>query len=52
MIDNAKVNWKTTGAGIGLVVVAIVHWVQTGALSTGDVMAVFAAFGFTVAKDA
>lgn len=45
-------NWKTTGLGISLILVAVFKTVSTGVFDTADVMAGLAAIGFIAASDA
>lgn len=44
-------NWKTTVMGLGLLIFAVAHSIQTGQIEMQDVYAVLGAFGLTVAKD-
>lgn len=45
------INWKTTGAGIGAIVTAIIQMWQAGSVTSEGMMAIFTGFGLIFAKD-
>jgi hypothetical protein len=51
-MDKILSNWKTSGLGIALLLVAAFKTIQTGALDTTDVYAGLAALGLVAASDA
>lgn len=52
MLNYLATNWKTTSAGVSMLVTLGFKWYFTKEFSMDDVMAVLGAFGFFAAKDA
>jgi hypothetical protein len=51
-MSNLLTNWKTSGLGVAILVVAAFKTLQTGVLDTTDIYAGLAALGLVAASDA
>lgn len=52
MIDYLKTNWKTTVAGVSMLLTVAGKWYFERTFSIDDVVALLGAFGLVAAKDA